>query len=107
MWSFSLPHLEKQMITTLDGKDLLILHLIYQGNPSMHELRRAIQVRSVGTIANRLARMEASGLIVKKAKRQSRSRRITQLGLNLLKAKGLVKQDETLSVSARIGSFAH
>jgi DNA-binding HxlR family transcriptional regulator len=74
----------------LDGKDLLILHLIYQGTPSMHELRHAIQARSVGTIANRLTRMQEAGLIIKIAKRQARSRKITKEGLDVLKAKGFV-----------------
>lgn len=93
------------MNTQLDGKDLLILHLIYTGNPSMHELRKAIQVRSVGTIANRLSRMEDMGFLVKIAKRQARARRITQEGLDVLKAKGLVKQNETVPVRPGIGSF--
>jgi DNA-binding HxlR family transcriptional regulator len=82
----------------IDGKDLLILQLIYSGTPSMHELRKAILARSVGTIAARLKRLEEKGLVTKQAPRQARSRRITKEGEKLLSMSGLLHKVERVSV---------
>jgi predicted transcriptional regulator len=73
----------------LDDKDMVILQMLKNGNPSIDEMREAILVRSTGTVHSRLEFMEEQGLITQPAKLQARSRKITSAGLAKLKEVGL------------------
>jgi len=75
----------------LDEKDMMILQMLKNGNPSIEEMKRAILVRSTSTIHARLEFMEQQGLVVQPSKRQARSRQITSAGIAKLKEVGLTK----------------
>jgi predicted transcriptional regulator len=75
----------------LDEKDMVILQMLKNGNPSIEEMAKAILVRSTSTIHARLEYMEHEGLIVQPSKRQARSRQLTSAGVAKLKEIGLLR----------------
>lgn len=76
------------MAKRIDSKDLLILQMYANKEenpntpvPSIEEIRDNLpNVRSVATVHNRLANLEALGLVVQPSHKQPRSRRITEAG---------------------------
>ena len=85
---------------TIDGKDLSIMQMILEGNPSIHEIRKAHHWRSTGSVAHRLKRLEDLGYIRQPMVRQPRSREVTDRGRQVLKGAGITK-DETLQFLRR------
>lgn len=75
--------------TKLDNKDMVILQMLKNGNPSIVEMAQAILVHSTGTVYNRLEFMQEQGLVIQPAKLKARSRKITSAGLAKLKEEGL------------------
>jgi len=80
--------------THIDRKDILIMTMIMNGSPSVHDMRKAIQVSSPGTIDERLKWLQAQGLIIQPAFRQARSRKITAKGLTELYDVGLLSKED-------------
>lgn len=79
----------------IDNKDLLMLKMMHDGNPSIHEMREAIRARSTGTVANRLKKMERMGYVHQPMIRQPRSRIVTESGENVLRGAKIIP-DETI-----------
>jgi len=92
--------------TRIDHKDYLIMVMIKDGNPSIHEMREAIQAKSPGTIAERLKWLEANDLVVQPKVRQPRSRKLTDSGVDVLYEAGLIGKEEyeKIRFSNRVGS---
>lgn len=78
----------------IDNKDLLMMKMLKDGNPSIHEMREAIRARSTGTVAHRLKKLETLGYVVQPKVRQPRSREVTERGDEVLKGAGI--QSETV-----------
>jgi DNA-binding HxlR family transcriptional regulator len=76
-------------------KDLTIMQMLHEGNPSIHEMRRAIHARSTGTVAHRLKNLEEMGYVVQPRVRQPRSREVTDRGKEVLRGASLIP-NETL-----------
>lgn len=79
--------------THIDAKDILIMTLIMDGNPSIHEMRQAIKASSPGTIAERLEWLEDRELVNQPRFRQPRSRTITEKGLTVLYEAGVISKE--------------
>lgn len=92
--------------TRIDHKDYLIMTMIKDGNPSIHEMREAIQAKSPGTIAERLKWLEANELVFQPKVRQPRSRGLTDQGVDVLFEAGLMSKEEyeKIRLSNRVGS---
>lgn len=92
--------------TRIDRKDYLIMAMIKDGNPSIHEMREAIQAKSPGTIAERLKWLEEHDLVIQPRVRQPRSRRLTDTGIDKLYEVGLMSKEEyeKIRFSSRVGS---
>jgi SOS-response transcriptional repressor LexA len=79
----------------IDNKDLLMMKMMHDGNPSIHEMREAIRARSTGTVAARLKTLEERGYVIQPSVRQPRSRTVTESGLNVLRGAKIIS-DETV-----------
>jgi|PlaIllAssembly_1097288.scaffolds.fasta_scaffold61948_3 hypothetical protein len=94
--------------TRIDHKDYLIMAMIKDGNPSVHEMRIAIRAKSPGTIAERLKWLETreKPLIVQPKVRQPRSRKLTIYGIDALYDAGMMSKEEyeKIRLSNRVGS---
>lgn len=73
----------------MDQKDLLLMQMIQDGNPSIQEMCTAIRVRSTNSVANRLKWLEENGYVIQPKVRQPRSRTLTPTGLDALVQAGL------------------
>lgn len=78
---------------SLDNKDLQIIWMVYQGAPSIHEMRKAIGARSPGTVHNRLVALEDDDFIKSGGFRKIRSRKITEKGLGVLRDCSMLPDD--------------
>ncbi len=79
--------------THIDEKDILIMTMIMNGNPSIHEMRAAIQANSPGTIAERLRWLEQKELVHQPRFRQPRSRTLTAQGLEVLYEANIISKE--------------
>ena len=86
--------LRKAKSQRIDHKDLLMMKMMHDSNPSIHEMRRAIRAKSTGTVANRLEKLENMGYVRQPAPRQPRSRIITESGENVLRGAKLVPDED-------------
>ena len=77
----------------IDQKDLLIMMLIYKGGASINEMLSAIRVSSTGTVAGRLDKLEVLGLVEQPKFRKSRSRLLTEDGLNYLASCSMITDE--------------
>jgi DNA-binding HxlR family transcriptional regulator len=90
--------------THIDQKDMLIMILIKNGNPSVHEMRAAIQANSPGTIAERLKWLQEQGLVIQPRFRQPRSRRLTDYGFQVLYEADLISKEEYEKIQLSSGA---
>lgn len=77
-----------------DYKDLTMMLMMHQGNPSIHDMKDKIHARSTGTVAHRLKKLEELGLVVQPSVRQARSREVTDRGIEVLKGANLIQGEE-------------
>lgn len=80
------------MSERIDNKDLLIMQMIHEKNPSIHEMRVAIHARSTGTVAHRLEKLQKLGYVVQPKPRQPRSREVTKRGEGVLAGAGIINE---------------
>lgn len=72
----------------LDYKDMIILRMLRDGSPSIEDMKRAIMVRSTGTVHNRLEFMQEKGLVNQPVRNIARSRKVTSAGIAVLEKEG-------------------